>query len=392
MVAFLWDAWGKQDLFVVTPGQSAGRADRLSGRSRHPDVSDINSFTWLSPNEILFSQGRRLVDGRADGRRKAGALRRRARRCGQLHAVARSQADRVHARRPDLDRVAEGQDAASGHRSGADDRAGNPVFSFDGEWLAFTSTAAACRPIRGLLPFNGDRDARRRQRQRRRRRRRGRAPARRGLRVRAATSPGFPIVGNAELRPIHRRRRAGLDRGIGRTARRARSRRGAPGAPPRTLWKDRDERWFSPTGRDSKVLVSPDGKSVAFISDRSGWIHIYVMPVDATSESQAKQLTTGGYLRRAWQLVARQHAHRVSPQRGRQSDASASSTSSTCAPARASRSSPRAASTTIRRSRLTARTLVFHRTDIENSLDLYTVPARAAVDVRPARATRCPPG
>ena len=58
----------------------------------------------------------------------------------------------------------------------------------------------------------------------------------------------------------------------------------------------RDDRWFSPTGRDSKVLVSPDGKSVAFISDRSGWIHIYVMPVDATSESQAKQLTTGGYL------------------------------------------------------------------------------------------------
>src|SRR5580700_2296700 len=23
MVAFLWDAWGKQDLFVVTPGQTA---------------------------------------------------------------------------------------------------------------------------------------------------------------------------------------------------------------------------------------------------------------------------------------------------------------------------------------------------------------------------------
>ena len=69
-----------------------------------------------------------------------------------------------------------------------------------------------------------------------------------------------------------------------------------PGSQPRTLWKDTDDRWFSPTGRDSRVLVSPDGKSVAFISDRSGWIHIYVMPTDATSESQAKQLTTGGYL------------------------------------------------------------------------------------------------
>src|SRR5262249_10139332 len=35
---------------------------------------------------------------------------------------------------------------------------------------------------------------------------------------------------------------------------------------------------------------------LAFVSDRSGWIHIYVMPVDASSESQARQLTTGGYL------------------------------------------------------------------------------------------------
>ena len=54
------------------------------------------------------------------------------------------------------------------------------------------------------------------------------------------------------------------------------------GGSPRTLWKDQDERWFSPTGRDSRVLVSPDGKSVAFVSDRTGWIHVYVMPVTAT--------------------------------------------------------------------------------------------------------------
>ena len=34
---------------------------------------------------------------------------------------------------------------------------------------------------------------------------------------------------------------------------------------------------------------------VALISDRSGWIHIYVMPVDATSETEARQLTSGNY-------------------------------------------------------------------------------------------------
>ena len=44
----------------------------------------------------------------------------------------------------------------------------------------------------------------------------------------------------------------------------------------RTLWKDSDDTLvFTDSGRDSKVLVSPDGKSVAFISDRSGWIHLY---------------------------------------------------------------------------------------------------------------------
>jgi dipeptidyl aminopeptidase/acylaminoacyl peptidase len=147
------------------------------------------------------------------------------------------------------------------------------------------------------------------------------------------------------------------------------------GSAPRTLWKDNDDRWFSPTGRDSRVLVSPDGKSVAFISDRSGWIHVYVTPADATSESQAKQLTTGGFLAGlgSWsQDSTRITYHRseagnqyerfinvvdvrtgVSEQivttRGVNYDASFSPDGSQ---------------------------LVFHRTDIENSLDLYSVAAR----------------
>ena len=35
---------------------------------------------------------------------------------------------------------------------------------------------------------------------------------------------------------------------------------------------------------------------MAFVSDRSGWRNLYVIPVNASSESQAKQLTTGGFL------------------------------------------------------------------------------------------------
>src|SRR6185436_18834454 len=52
MVAFLWDAWGKQDLFAVTPGQ---KPVALTDYPVDPEIrtSDINSFTWLSSNEIL---------------------------------------------------------------------------------------------------------------------------------------------------------------------------------------------------------------------------------------------------------------------------------------------------------------------------------------------------
>ena len=48
MVAFLWDSWGKQDLFVVTPGQ---KPVALTDFPVDPDlmVSDINSLAWVSP-------------------------------------------------------------------------------------------------------------------------------------------------------------------------------------------------------------------------------------------------------------------------------------------------------------------------------------------------------
>ncbi len=41
MVAFLWDAWGKQDLYVVTPGQAP---IALTDFPLDPDIltSDIN--------------------------------------------------------------------------------------------------------------------------------------------------------------------------------------------------------------------------------------------------------------------------------------------------------------------------------------------------------------
>jgi len=142
------------------------------------------------------------------------------------------------------------------------------------------------------------------------------------------------------------------------------------------LWKDSDERWFSPTGRDSKVLVSPDGKSVAFISDRSGWIHIYVMPVNAASESQAKPLTSGGFLAGlgSWSADSTRIAYHRS-EAGNQyerfinvvdvrtgvSEAIVTTRGVNYEPSLSPDGSQ----------------IVFHRTDIENSLDLYVAPARA---------------
>ena len=62
----------------------------------------------------------------------------------------------------------------------------------------------------------------------------------------------------------------------------------------RTLWTDHDPAWISPAdGADD--TVSPDGKWIAFISDRSGWPHLYTILLDAASESQARQVSHGDF-------------------------------------------------------------------------------------------------
>src|SRR3954453_22374255 len=62
MVAFLWDSWGKQDLFVVSPGQ---KPVALTDFPVDPDIrtSDVASFSWVSPTEILFSKDGALWRG-----------------------------------------------------------------------------------------------------------------------------------------------------------------------------------------------------------------------------------------------------------------------------------------------------------------------------------------
>src|SRR5215467_619683 len=59
MVAFLWDAAGKQDLFAVTPGQ---KPVALTDFAVDPDtlLSEIGRFASVSPSQVLFTRNGEL--------------------------------------------------------------------------------------------------------------------------------------------------------------------------------------------------------------------------------------------------------------------------------------------------------------------------------------------
>jgi dipeptidyl aminopeptidase/acylaminoacyl peptidase len=51
------------------------------------------------------------------------------------------------------------------------------------------------------------------------------------------------------------------------------------GGEPKTMYEDVDEKfWSIPGGAEPGALPSPDGKWIAFLSDRDGWDHLYLMP------------------------------------------------------------------------------------------------------------------
>jgi dipeptidyl aminopeptidase/acylaminoacyl peptidase len=68
------------------------------------------------------------------------------------------------------------------------------------------------------------------------------------------------------------------------------------GAAPKTAQEDIDEKfWSIPGGSGSGAQPSPDGKWIAFLSDRDGWDHVYVMPA---AGGEAMQITKGKF--EAW--------------------------------------------------------------------------------------------
>ncbi len=370
MVAFLWDAWGKQDLFVATPGQKPVALTDFPV-DRDIRTSDITAFAWVSPDEILFAKDdalwavspaspkpARVSGGLADAAnftlsrdRKSIAFT----RGGQIWIAS-------------LDKKT--QRPVTGLNPMT---ASSPVFSRDGQWIAFTSNGPGLPADPGLLPFNGDRMrvvgnsngvvA-------------GGAMERRlgMVSVDGGDISWIPVVGNPSA--IQFTADGSLLWAEGSANGKTRAiKEWSAGGTPRTLWKDHDERWFSPTARDSKVIVSPDGKSVAFVSDRTGWIHIYVMPVNAASESEAKQLTTGNYLAGlgGWSPDSKRIAYHRSAA-GNQMERFidivdvASGKSESIVAEHGVNDDPLFAPD--------GASLVFHRTDVENSRDLYTVSAR----------------
>lgn len=66
-----------------------------------------------------------------------------------------------------------------------------------------------------------------------------------------------------------------------------------------TLHRDVDDKWWSVTYLNPEPIPSPDGSRIAFISDRDGWDHLYVMP---SRGGPPVQVTNGQYevSRLAW--------------------------------------------------------------------------------------------
>ncbi|HVG83570.1 MAG TPA: prolyl oligopeptidase family serine peptidase [Vicinamibacterales bacterium] len=281
-VAFLWDAAGKQDLFVVTPGS---QPVALTDFPVDPDLlqSDLGAFAWISNDEILFGRSGQLWKvGATSGTpaRMSGPL-------GDAGAFSLS---------PDRQTIAfirrgniwVGNVAAGTERQVTNLPeglgAGVPVFSMDGRWLAFVANRGGLEPED--LPWNGPMV--RSMENTTRERRLGVIAAQGGdvFWIPTVGAVSFPQFAADRSLVYYELSPDGKTKDIKLMKR---------DALPRVLWRDRDERWVSPTNRDVKLLVSPDGKQVAFVSDRSGWIHVYAMPLDATSESQAVQLTSGNF-------------------------------------------------------------------------------------------------
>ena len=122
-----------------------------------PDIltSDIASFAWVSDDRILFSKDDALWTVSASERKPArmGAGLADAANftvSNDRKVIAFTRGGQIWV--ASLDSRTQRPVTALGPAT-----ASNPVFSRDGQWIAFASTGTGASPDPGLLPFNGDR-------------------------------------------------------------------------------------------------------------------------------------------------------------------------------------------------------------------------------------------
>jgi Tol biopolymer transport system component/fermentation-respiration switch protein FrsA (DUF1100 family) len=286
MIAFLWDAAGKQDLFVVRPGE---KPVALTDFPVNPAMlqSDIGHFEWASNDQILFGKDGQLWSVSITSPKPA-----------RVPGFENTTSFSLSRDRQQIAFVRHGQVWAASLRAKterqlthlpADLRPSGPSFSADGQYIAFNATHG--EDVAEPLPYNGDRvrvfrnvtwDTRL-----------GIVSVFLGDPVWVPTLGGGggggaaggiqwiagPAVVHQEFSPDRKAREIKITSVKGES---------------RILWKDYDSAYWTPTG-GARTLASPDGQWIAFISDRTGWPHLYVIPADATSESQARQLSSGNF-------------------------------------------------------------------------------------------------
>jgi dipeptidyl aminopeptidase/acylaminoacyl peptidase len=289
-VAFLWDAAGKQDLFMVRPGE---KPVALTDFPINPSTwrSDIGHFEWISADQIAFSKEGGLwtvstsgsKPSRLQGFEGVGnfAL---SRDKEQIAFIRRGQVWAASLKGKTERQLTHLEDGIN---------VGGISFSPDNKYVSFTT--AHIEDVADSLPYNGDRVRVFRTMSWGSRMGVISVYATAGDPTWISTGPAQgggggnfggtqwvsgPAIVHQEFSSDRKTREVVVtDVVTGQT---------------RLLWKDHDPAYWTPTG-GARMAASPDGKWIEFVSDRTGWPHIYVTPYDATSESQAKQLSSGSF-------------------------------------------------------------------------------------------------
>jgi dipeptidyl aminopeptidase/acylaminoacyl peptidase len=300
-IAFLWDAAGKQNLFMVRAG---AQAIALTDFPVNSDtlISDIGHFEWAASDEIILSKDNQLWEVSTvspkpqpmEGFQGVSSF------ClsPDKQTIAFVQMGDIWVAslkaktRRRLTHMPEGLHASE------------PSFSPDGKYVAFN--AARHEQIAEPLPYNGDLV---------------RVYRSLGWDDRIGVVSVYSYAAEPMWIPISARNYGSTEMkwAVGPSIvheefsedhKTLEIKITALSGETRTLWRDHDAAWISPADGAMDV-TSPDGRWLAFISDRSGWPHLYVIPTDATSESQARQLSKGafgdGYV--AWSPDSKQVAY-----------------------------------------------------------------------------------